>query len=202
MKSLRQLRKSMDTPKKAAKRVTAGLKSRKVKARVYQGSAKAIQAAAVSVLKTPAMMPRSSQKSTHAKIFWAYVVQQEQMTENDRIASIRDGLPVTLPAGLRDALDIKFSMVAKLLNTSTSTLERRIKTATPLDPVASERLDRIAQITCMAKDVLESREEAAKWLIRAHSALNQQIPISLCDTEIGARQVKRILSAIEWGNAA
>ncbi|MDO9317390.1 MAG: DUF2384 domain-containing protein [Gammaproteobacteria bacterium] len=124
------------------------------------------------------------------------------MTEDERLRNIQGGLSVEIPYGLRDALDINASVVAKLLNISTSTLERRIKSEEPLGQVASERLDRIAQITSMAEDVLESREEAARWLTRAHSALRDQAPITLCDTEIGARQVRRILSAIEWGNAA
>ena len=71
-----------------------------------------------------------------------------------------------------------------------------------LDAAASERFDRIAQIAGMAEDILESREEAAKWLTRAHPLLNQETPLHLCHTELGAGQVKRVLSAIEWGNVA
>lgn len=144
---------------------------------------------------------RRSQNGPHAGIFWAFVKETEQKSESDRIVAIRNGLSIMLPAGLSDALDLNFSTVAKLLNTSRSKLERHMKSLVPLDCVASERLDRIAQIVSMAENVLVSREETSQWLVRAHPALAQQAPISLCDTEIGARQIRRILSAIEWGNA-
>lgn len=143
-----------------------------------------------------------SQTGPHAGIFWAFVKETEQKSESDRIVAIRSGLSIMLPVALRDALKIDFSHVARLLNTWRSTLERRMKSSALLDCIASERLDRIAQITGMAKIVLENREDTARWLTRAHPALNQQAPISLCDTGIGAWQVRRILSALEWGNSA
>ena len=94
---------------------------------------------------------RRSQTRPHAGIFWAFVKETEQKSESDRIVAIRNGLSIMLPAGLSDALDINFSTVVKLLNTSRSKLERHMKSLVPLDCVASERLDRIAQIVSMAK---------------------------------------------------
>lgn len=148
-------------------------------------------------------IPKSSQShaGSHADIFWAFVNETAQKTESDRLVAIRNGLSVMLPAGLRDALNIDFTIVAKLLDTSRSTLARNMRSAKPLNFVASERLDRIAQIASMAERVLESREETSQWLKRAHPALSQQAPISLCNTEVGSCQIRRILSAMEWGNA-
>ncbi len=127
-----------------------------------------------------------SQTGPHAGIFWAFLKETEQKSESDRIVAIRNGLSIMLPVGLSDALKINFSTVAKLLNTSRSTLERRMKSSAPLDCIGSERLDRIAQIVSMVENGLVSREETSQWLVRAHPALAQQAPISLCDTEIGA----------------
>jgi len=154
-------------------------------------------------LKIPPKFVGAEKKvKPHPDLFWEFVALQDVMTELDRLAAIGIGLTAALPTSMRDALNISFPDVARLLNTSTATLERRLKNDTPLDLVASERLDRIARIANMAEGILGGREEVANWLVRPHPSLDWAEPLSLCETEIGARQVKRILSAIEWGNAA
>lgn len=200
----------MNPPKEANKSASAKPKARAPKTKTPK--ARALRGTVVAKARAPSRLNQIAreltysravgQGSSRAAAFWNFVGLHQKMTEAERLRNIQGGLSVEIPYGLRDALDINASVVAKLLNISTSTLERRIKSEEPLGQVASERLDRIAQITSMAEDVLESREEAARWLTRAHSALRDQAPITLCDTEIGARQVRRILSAIEWGNAA
>lgn len=71
-----------------------------------------------------------------------------------------------------------------------------------LDSVASERLDRIAAVYALGEDVFESREAAAQWMSKPNKALGGDTPIMLCATEIGAKQVRRVLQALEWGGAA
>ena len=65
--------------------------------------------------------------------------------------------------------------------------------------MASERLDRIAEITHQAVAVFESEEQAVAWMSRPNDALGVMTPVMLCQTEIGARQVRRVLAALEWG---
>lgn len=88
------------------------------------------------------------------------------------------------------------------MNASTSTLDRRRREHKKLDSVASERLDRIASVCGLAEDVFESREGATQWMLKPNKALGGDVPIDLCETEIGAKQVRRVLHALEWGGAA
>nr|WP_268239888.1 MbcA/ParS/Xre antitoxin family protein [Pseudomonas asuensis] len=46
------------------------------------------------------------------------------------------------------------------------------------------------------------REVVAQWMARPNQTLGNITPIMLCETEIGAMQVLRVLNALEWGGAA
>jgi putative toxin-antitoxin system antitoxin component (TIGR02293 family) len=137
-----------------------------------------------------------------ALLFWDYVSQQSKMSEAERLTNIRHGLSAELPVNMCAAFDLDLSEAATILQASKSTLEQHARKSVPLSLGASERLDRVAQVAGLALEVLEGPNEAAKWLTRPHPALVNEIPIFLCDTEIGARQIRRILSGIEWGNVA
>lgn len=54
----------------------------------------------------------------------------------------------------------------------------------------------------LAQEVFESRDAAAKWMSKSNKSLGISAPIILCETEIGAKQVCRVLQALEWGGAA
>ncbi|MCE8044536.1 DUF2384 domain-containing protein [Halomonas daqingensis] len=51
----------------------------------------------------------------------------------------------------------------------------------------------------LAEETFEDRDKAITWLTRPNEALGGHPPIMLCGTEPGAKQVKRILRALEWG---
>ncbi|MGO3207742.1 MAG: antitoxin Xre/MbcA/ParS toxin-binding domain-containing protein [Halomonadaceae bacterium] len=65
-----------------------------------------------------------------------------------------------------------------------------------------ERLSRVAYISMLALDVWEDKDAAIAWLARPNQALNDQIPIVLCEAESGSKQVQRVLLALEWGGSA
>lgn len=71
-----------------------------------------------------------------------------------------------------------------------------------LGSVASERMDRIASVSHHAEKVFEDRKAAAQWMTRPNQALDGNEPILLCATEIGAKQVRRVLHALEAGGVA
>lgn len=48
----------------------------------------------------------------HPDLFWKYVALQEEMSEVDRLTSIKIGLSMALPASMRDALNMSFTEVA------------------------------------------------------------------------------------------
>ena len=53
----------------------------------------------------------------------------------------------------------------------------------------------------LAEDVFEDKEAASTWMSTPNDSLGGVTPLSLCETELGARQVRRVLNAIEWGGA-
>ena len=65
----------------------------------------------------------------------------------------------------------------------------------------SQPIDRIEGVTRMAEAVFESKNIALNWMRRENIALGNAKPIELCDTDEGAAQVRRVLSAIEHGNS-
>ena len=89
-----------------------------------------------------------------------------------------------------------------MLNVSVSTLHRRRREGEHLDSVASERLDRMATVSHLAMKVFESEPAAIYWLSHSNEALGEQAPIMLCGIDIEAKQVRRLLHAIECGGAA
>jgi len=67
---------------------------------------------------------------------------------------------------------------------------------------ASARLYRIASVSELAEKVFEDRNAAAQWMTKPNQALGDRVPILLCETEIGAKQVRRVLHALESGGVA
>ena len=63
----------------------------------------------------------------------------------------------------------------------------------------SDRAYRLVGIAARAEDVLGSAEKAREWLTRPNRALGQVSPLSLLDTDEGARQVEAVLGRIEHG---
>nr|WP_258190091.1 MbcA/ParS/Xre antitoxin family protein [Stutzerimonas stutzeri] len=151
-------------------------------------------------------MSRPGKKKDSRKVvtalFWDYSSRRGALNESERLVQIRQGVSAKLFQAVRVTFDLQERSVATLLNASVSTLERRVRERKPLDAVASERLDRIADVSQLAEEVFEDREAAASWMSRPNKALGGGVPIMLCETEIGAKQVRRVLHALEWGGAA
>jgi len=135
-------------------------------------------------------------------IFWEMAHKLGAMSESDRIQNIKIGFTADLAEATKQTFKLSSQSIGVLLNLSVATFERRRRDAKPLDAVASERLDRIAAIALMAKEVFEDAAAAAEWMATPNPALNGNPPIMHCETSIGARQVRRILNALEWGGVA
>ena len=134
--------------------------------------------------------------------FWKIAQVRDKMSEFERISSIKSGLSVDIADAAKNAFQMSSQTLVALLNLSTATFERRRRDAKPLDPAASERLDRIVSVALLAKDVFEDKHAAAKWMASPNQALAGNTPLMHCETAIGAQQVRRILNALEWGGAA
>ncbi|HDZ55043.1 MAG TPA: DUF2384 domain-containing protein [Pseudomonas xinjiangensis] len=139
----------------------------------------------------------------HANLyFWDIAEEVGAWNDADRLKVIRLGYPSAFITMLSAELKLPRHELSPILNLSSSSIERRVKDGKRLDAVASERIDRFLQVALLAKEVFEDSQVATKWLITPNHSLGGERPFSLCDTELGAKQVRRVLHAIEWGNAA
>lgn len=147
---------------------------------------------------------RTTNKSREALIaaFWNFIADRNSLQDSERLLQIKEGFSAHLFRAVRITFDLQEHSLERLLNTSISTLRRRGRDQKPLNSVASERLDRIAAICHLTEEIFESREAAAQWMSKPNKALGEGTPVILCETEIGAKQVRRVLRALEWGGAA
>lgn len=145
---------------------------------------------------------RSKTNAGSEKDFWSLVSETASTSEQERIARISQGYPANHLVTIRSALTLTASLAEQLFSVSQSTLLRRLKGRQRLSSVTSERLDRLASVANLAHEVFEDRDRALSWLSTPNVALGNQQPVMLCETEIGANQVRRILHALEWGGVA
>jgi putative toxin-antitoxin system antitoxin component (TIGR02293 family) len=87
------------------------------------------------------------------------------------------------------ANELAYSVVPK------STLNRR----ETLTPEQSERTERLARLLAYAEQVFGDAAGAREFIHRPHPELAGQRPLDAATTELGARRVETVLSALEAG---
>lgn len=65
----------------------------------------------------------------------------------------------------------------------------------------SEQSTRVEAVLRLAEAIFENKEKALQWMSMPNQALGGNVPLIQCETELGAQQVRRVLSAMEWGGA-
>jgi putative toxin-antitoxin system antitoxin component (TIGR02293 family) len=68
-----------------------------------------------------------------------------------------------------------------------------------LSLVESERTERLARVAALAEEVLGGLEEAREFLSASHPMLDGRTPAEAATTDLGARQVERILQNVAHG---
>ena len=113
-------------------------------------------------------------------------------------AMVREGLPYASLEALLSKLRLSRTEVAAALNLSERTLARR-RREKKLSPDESDRVLRLARLFALAGRILETEENAAAWFARPNRATGGNPPISMIDTDIGAREVEDVLWRIAYG---
>ncbi len=111
---------------------------------------------------------------------------------------VRKGLPYRSIENVARELELTVDETADSLGLARRTMARR-KTLRTLDPSESERVVRLGSALAFAADVIGSRTKARAWLTAPNRALGGVPPLSLLDTDIGARAVEDVLVRIEHG---
>src|SRR5215510_5317830 len=131
--------------------------------------------------------------------FRAFVVRDIPTAK--KIDVIRGGVVAAVVDDMVEYLGVPKTVVFAILHTPESTAHKLIKENRPLDSATSERVMRVAEVTRMAEQTFGGRTPATQWLKTANRALAGATPLSLLDTELGAREVRRILASINYGGA-
>lgn len=134
----------------------------------------------------------------HAK-FGAIVEQivAQTIPSSNIIGAVQAGFGIEEMEGLRAALGLPIEGLAAKLGISKATLHRR-KAAGKLDPAESDRVVRFARLMGKAVEVMESEDNARKWLNAPQVGLGGAVPLDYAETEVGAREVEDLLGRIEY----
>lgn len=114
-------------------------------------------------------------------------------------ALIEEGLPVQAAESLKGSIAVPDRQLAGLLGISEKTLSRARAANGKLEPVAGDRLIRVARVVALAIDVLETEAAAVHWLKRAQVGLGGRVPLEMLTTDLGRDQVEKLLLRIEHG---
>lgn len=120
----------------------------------------------------------------------------------ERIERIRAGLGADLLVKAAERFQVPRESLFRLVGLPFSTANRKIARGETLDPAVTERLVRLALVDAQAEEVFADPALASRWLVADNLALGGAAPLTLLDTEIGAREVAKALSAIAWGGVA
>jgi putative toxin-antitoxin system antitoxin component (TIGR02293 family) len=112
---------------------------------------------------------------------------------------IETGIPVDSAEALKRTISVPDPVLAALLGISEKTLSRARAGHGRLDPVASDRLFRVARVGALAIEVLEDEARAVGWLKRPQVGLGGRAPLDLLTTDVGRDQVEKLLLRIEHG---
>ncbi len=115
-------------------------------------------------------------------------------------ARVREGLPYAALERVQAALALDMDAMARLIQVSARTLDRRRKQGQRLLPMESDRIVSAARIFVLTVALFEGDREAARtWLGRSNRALGGLAPLTMADTEIGAREVEALIGRLEHG---
>lgn len=77
---------------------------------------------------------------------------------------------------------------------SVRTLRQRLKKATLLDPSASERFDRLAQLALLAENVFEAHSAAEDWIATPNDSLGGESPFFSAEPSL---EVAKLIGCFE-----
>jgi putative toxin-antitoxin system antitoxin component (TIGR02293 family) len=115
-------------------------------------------------------------------------------SELDFDVLIHEGVPVAALEHMIGALVATQRAILDGLGIAPSTVRRRKRgEKRRLGLVESERTVRLGRIAAIGNDILGSVPAVGQWLLRPNLALAGAEPISLLQTDVGAREVEAVL---------
>jgi putative toxin-antitoxin system antitoxin component (TIGR02293 family) len=117
----------------------------------------------------------------------------------DLLRAMKKGLSYRTFERFRRNTSLSFERVTDLIDVPRRTMTRRKREGRFL-PDESDRLLRAARLFGQTLELFEGdRDAAMEWLTTAQPGLGGTIPLDLARTEIGAREVERLVGRLEHG---
>ncbi len=114
---------------------------------------------------------------------------------------IAKGLPITSVDRIASTL---FEGQKCLLGVivSDTTIKRRRRDNKPLSRETSERIERVARVWIMARDVFGSDDKARRFMVSPHMLLDGEFPVEVAAlNDVGANAVESVLGQLKYGSA-
>ena len=125
-------------------------------------------------------------------------VQPKKAHPHEVIRRIQKGFPFRELQMLKNTIDMPLEQLAGKLLISRSTLQRR-KAAGRLSPDESDKVVRFSRLLTQAAELFGNIDKARAWLKHPQRGLGGAIPLDYAETEIGAREVEKLLGRIDYG---
>jgi putative toxin-antitoxin system antitoxin component (TIGR02293 family) len=122
----------------------------------------------------------------------------KDLTPANLINAVQVGLPVGELKDLQASLAVPMERLGPMLGISKATIHRR-KSGQRLGSAESDRVVRFARLMGLAVAVMETPDNARKWLSSAQFGLGGAVPLEFAETEVGSREVENLLGRIEHG---
>jgi putative toxin-antitoxin system antitoxin component (TIGR02293 family) len=120
-------------------------------------------------------------------------------TPVDLVKHVEEGLAFTAVEALQREMDLAAKEMAKLLDIKFRTFLRRKETGR-LQPAESDRVLRTSRLFARAKDLFDGDQKSARgWLMKPQRALGGAVPLEIAKTEVGAREVEKLIGRLEQG---
>lgn len=143
--------------------------------------------------------PRRGAPQASGNFSYVKLVGLEPRTFSEVREAVEDGLPFAALERLRKALHLGLGEIAELIGVPERTLLRR-REAGRLERDESDRLLRAARVFSQAVALFEGDTDGARsWLSRPQPALAGMTPLAAAETEVGAREVERLIGRLEHG---
>jgi putative toxin-antitoxin system antitoxin component (TIGR02293 family) len=126
------------------------------------------------------------------------IVQPKKSHPHGIIRRIQKGFPFRELQMLQNTIDMPLEQLAAKLLISRSTLQRR-KTAGRLSPDESDKVVRFSRLLTQATELFGTIDKARAWLKHPQRGLGGAIPLDYAETELGAREVEKLLGRISYG---
>ena len=117
----------------------------------------------------------------------------------DLLRAVKKGLPYRTFERFRRNTSLSFERLTDLIDIPRRTMTRR-KREGRLLPSESDRLLRASRLFGKTLELFEGdRDAATEWLTTAQPALGGAVPLDLAKSEVGAREVERLVGRLEHG---